>query len=228
MRIVFLLVLASSAATAQSSDVATLERKGDFATLSVNSLRPLDAIATTLESQFGIAVGAEDPVSQSSSVRPVIPAPARWGFEVQFPLTPDGKPRDVGRLLESIVTAAKAHSEFAYRLDEDNGIFSFVPTRTRDAEGRSVALTPLLDQPITILPGIRKIHETAALMAKDLSKQTGLHVSCCQSSVAGVLWGMAEMPFSAGGEPARVVLRRLGLNHWHMRCDATFCFIEKR
>jgi hypothetical protein len=39
---------------------------------------------------------------------------------------------------------------------------------------------------------------------------------------------MTEMAFGASGEPARVVLRRLGLNHWHMRCDMTFCFIEKR
>jgi hypothetical protein len=228
MRIVFVLVLAGSVATARPSDVATIERKGDFAILSVNTSRPLDAIATTLESQFGIAIGAEDPMIQSSSVRPVTPVPARWGFEVQFPLTPDGKPRDVGGLLESIVSTANAHSEFAYRLDVDNGAFSFVPTRTRDAEGRSVTVTPLLDLPVTILPGIRKIYESAELMAKDLSKQTGLKVSCCQSSVAGVPWGMTEMAFGAGGEPARVVLRRLGLNHWHMRCDMTFCFIEKR
>ncbi len=34
--------------------------------------------------------------------------------------------------------------------------------------------------------------------------------------------------FAASNEPARSVLRRLGLNRWHMRCDEKFCFIEMR
>jgi hypothetical protein len=154
--------------------------------------------------------------------------PARWGFEVQFPVNPDGSPRDTRDLLRSIVTAANAQSHFAYRLDENGDAFSFVPTRTHDAQGRSIAVTPLLDRPVTIPPGVRRIHESASLMAKELSKQTGLRVSCCQSFIAGYPWGMEEVMFAANGEQARAVLRRLGLNHWHMRCDGTFCFIDMR
>lgn len=150
------------------------------------------------------------------------------GFVVRFPLTPDGSPQNVRELLAAIVPEANLRSPFAYRLDEVSGAFFFVPTRTRDAQGRSIAMTPLLDRAVTIPPGIRRINESAALMAADLSRQTGLQVSCCQSSVAGYPWGMEEVMFAANNEPARSVLRRLGLSHWHMRCDEKFCFIDLR
>jgi len=38
-------------------------------------------------------------------------------------------------------------------------------THARDAQGRSIAMTPLLDRPVTIPPGVRRINESAALMA---------------------------------------------------------------
>ena len=184
-------------------------------------------------------MSAEDPVFQfrgdmmdisreDPSVRAGVLVPARWGFEVRFPINPDGSPQNVRALLASIVAEANLRSPFAYRLDEVGGAFFFVPTRTRDAQGRSIAMTPLLDRPVTIPAGIRRIHESAALMAADLSRQTGLQVSCCQSVIAGYPWGMEEVMFSANNEPARSVLMRLGLNHWHMRCDDKFCFIDMR
>ena len=201
--------------------------------------RPLDAVATKLEAQFGIAVSAEDPVFQFRGdrmdisfevprVRPGTLVPARWGFEVRFPLNPDGSPQNVRELLTGIVAEASVQSPFAYRLDEAGGAFFFVPTRTRDAQGRSIAMTPLLDRPVTIPAGVRHINESASLMAADLSRQTGLRVSCCQSAIAGYPWGMEEVMFAANNEPARSVLRRLGLNRWHMRCDEQFCFIDMR
>ena len=239
IRTLTVLVACSSAAVPQTSDIAQIERRGDSAILSVNTFGPLDAIATKLESQFGIAVGAEDPMFQFRGdmmdisrevprVRPGTLVPARWGFEVRFPTNPDGSPQDVRALLESIVAEANLRSPFAYRLDERGGAFFFVPTRTHDAQGQSVAMTPLLDRPVTIPAGVRRIHESASLMAADLSRQTGLQVSCCQSVIAGYPWGMEELMFSANNEPARSVLMRLGMNHWHMRCDDKFCFIEMR
>ncbi len=227
------------AAAPQTSDFAQIERRGDSGILSINTFRPLDAIATRLESQFGIAVSAEDPMFQfrgdMMDISPEVPrlrpgtlVPARWGFEVRFPIKPDGSPQNVRELLAAIVTEANLRSPFAYRLDEIGGGFFFVPTRTRDAQGKPIAMTPLLDRPVTIPLGVRAIHESAALMAADLSRQTGLRVSCCQSSVAGYPWGMQEGLFSANNEPARSVLMRLGLNHWHMRCDDKFCNIDMR
>ena len=54
----------NSAAAPQTSDVAQIERRGDSAVLSVKTFRPLDAIATKLESQFGFVISAEDPLFQ--------------------------------------------------------------------------------------------------------------------------------------------------------------------
>src|SRR5947209_8334105 len=112
-RVVAVLIAISPAAVPQTSDVARIERHGDSATLSVNTFRPLDAVATTLESQFGIAVSAEDPAFQFRGdmmdislevprVRPGTLVPARWGFEVRFPVNPDGSPQDVRDLLAGI------------------------------------------------------------------------------------------------------------------------------
>jgi hypothetical protein len=227
------------AATPQTPDAAQIERRGDSAVLSVNTFRPLDAIATELESQFGIAVSAEDPFFQFRSdlmdvslevprLRPGTMVPARWGFEVRFPLNSGGSPQNVRELLAGIVAEANVRSPFGYRLDEVSGSFFFVPTRTRDAQGRSIPMTPLLDRLVTIPLGVRRINESAFLMAADLSRQTGLKVSCCQSAIAGYPWGMEEVMFGASNEPARSVLRRLGLSHWHARCDETFCFIDMR
>ena len=50
----------TSVAAPRTSDVAQIERRGDSAVLSVNTFRPLDAVATRLESLFGIALSAED------------------------------------------------------------------------------------------------------------------------------------------------------------------------
>jgi len=50
MRTFGLLVAISPAAAPQTSDVAQIERRGDSAVVSVNTFRPLDAIASQLES----------------------------------------------------------------------------------------------------------------------------------------------------------------------------------
>lgn len=239
IRTLTIFVATTLVAVPQTSDLAQIARRGDSAGLTVNTFRPLDAIATELELRFGIAVSAEDPLFQFRGdmmdisvevprVRPGTLVPARWGFEVQFPVNPDGSPQNVRELLAGIVAEANHRSPFVYRLDEVSGAFFFVPTRTRDVQGRSIAITPLLDRLVTIPPGIRRINESAALLAADLSQQTGLQVSCCQSAIAGYPWGMEKVMFAANNEPARSALRRLGLNRWHMRCDQKFCFIEMR
>jgi hypothetical protein len=239
IRTLAVLVAISPAAVPQTPDVAQLEIQGNSAILSVHTSRPLDAIADKLESQFAIPITAEDPIFQFrgdmmdispevAGLRPGTLVPARWGLEVRFPLNPDGSPQSVRGLLSDIVAEANRRSPFAFRLDEVEGAFYFVPTRTRDPQGRSIAMTPLLDRPVTIPAGTRRINESAALMADDLSRQTGLRVSCCQSSVGGYPWGMEEVRFAANNEPARSVLRRLGLGHWHMRCDEEFCNIDMR
>jgi hypothetical protein len=226
------------AAAPRNAEDAKIERHGDTAVISVHTFRPLDAIAEELESEFGIAVSAEDPVFQfrgdMMDISPEDPrlragtlVPARWGFEVTFSINPDGSPKSAQDILASIVAEANRHSDFGWRLDKMDGVYFFVPTRTHDAQGRVVAATALLDRPVTIPPGLRRINESAELLAADLSRQTGLNVSCCEGPIGGIPWGMDQMTFSADHEPARSVLLRLGLRHWHARCDMDFCGVFK-
>ncbi|HVW10924.1 MAG TPA: hypothetical protein VHC90_20195 [Bryobacteraceae bacterium] len=240
-RIVRMLLLSAAltcAAIPQASDEARIERHGDIATLSVLTFRPLDAIAAELEARFGIAVSAEDPFFQFHGDLMEISAedprlrlgtlvPARWGFDLTFPINPDGSPRNVRQFLTDVAAEANRHSAFGWRLEETEGVFFLVPARTRNAQGQEVDATPLLDRLVTIPSGNRQIRESAGLLAADLSRQTGLHVSCCEGAIAGIPWGMEQIAFSADREPARSVLLRLGLRHWHVRCDLNFCGIYK-
>lgn len=169
IRLLAVLAAICPGASTQTSEVARVERHGDSANLSVRTFRPMDAIATELGSQFGISVSAEDPVFQFRGdlmdisvevpkVRPGTLVPARWGFDMQFALNPRGSPENIRELLARIVAEANLQSPFAYRLDEVGGAFFFVPTRTRDSQGRSIATTPLPDRLVTI-PGRNQTHQ---------------------------------------------------------------------
>lgn len=239
MKLLLALLALARLTGSPAPQVATIDRQGAVSVLSFHGIRPIDVIASTLEAQFGIGVGAEEPsyhyrgdlldiATEEPRVRRGLLVPARWGIRVEFAVKADGTPRDVPALLHSIVAAANAVSPFVYRLDSEGNAYSLVPTRNRDASGQSIAAVPLLDRLITIPSGVRKRNEIAGLMAGELSRQTGLRVNCCQSFVAGYPWGMEEVFFEAKDEPARKILQRLGLQHWHVRCDQSFCFIDLR
>jgi hypothetical protein len=242
----------ASALSAQNPEAGRVVRQGDQAVLIVDGPRPVDSAAITLAQEFGIAVSVEDPpyVFQDDlkdvtadvwrvpnpQRRVLIPKGGR--LEIRFALKPDGSPQDLPGLLRDLVAAANSSFPFAYRLDADGTRFTLLPTRTRDALGQVMEVTPLLDRRVTIPAGTRSIAATAVLMADALSAQTGLRVNCCQGAVAGIPWGMAEVAFESNSEPARNVLMRLisaaarGRSDrvfWLQRCDplpSTSCFIN--
>ena len=107
---------------------------------------------------------------------------------------------------------------YGYRLDVSGGDYALVPTRTRNSNGDLEDLLPLLDRNVTIPLGTRRIAEYANLMTDELSKQTGLHIGCCQRLVAGVPWGMAKVRFEADNK-RRNDLARFGRQN---RCGQHF------
>jgi hypothetical protein len=143
---------------------------------------------------------------------------------------------------------------FLYRIDDNGGVLTLIPTRTRDEQGRSVALTPILDRHVTIPSGTRQIFEHINLLMQALQQQTGVRISCCRAG--GNPWGSAVVSFEARDEPARSALLRLlrsepgrdrfvpvehtgasrlvkadpGREHWYwlMRCQPgeAWCFIN--
>lgn len=159
-------------------------------------------------------------------------------LEVEFTLGADGAPEDTRALLNNLINQANGKFPFGYRLNDQGGAFTLIPTHSRDTLGRRIEITPLLDRRVTITAGTRTIAETASLMTAQLSAQTGLRVSCCQGSVAGIPWGMTSVTFETHDEPARSVLKRLIASdlqgraigyYWLQRCDplpSAWCFIN--
>jgi hypothetical protein len=243
------------------NDCASVKENGDEVTLRAESWDPVLTIGRTLADRYGINVSVEAPKwafpGDTEDVAVADPAFSeqhdnihydimkRHAIEVRFSTSGNRHPDDVARLLRQVADAANREMPYGYRLDVSGGDYALVPTRTRNSNGDLEDVLPLLDRNVTIPLGTRSIAEHANLMADELSKQTGLHIGCCQALVAGVPWGMAEVRFEADNKPAREVLKWLILteqqanseassrhpdyDHWVVSCDGTgapWCFIE--
>jgi hypothetical protein len=166
-------------------------------------------------------------------------------LQLRFSVNGKGEPTDTLASLQQLKDAANREMPYAYRLDADKEAYALVTTKTRNRTGGVIDMQPLLDHRVTIPQGTWHVREIAGLMAKQLSQQTGLHVSCCQAVVGGVPWGMGRITFEANDKPAREVLKELirledetnsmspnrhpHYDHWTVGCDGTgapWCFIE--
>jgi hypothetical protein len=255
-------VILSTVTTAQSQEFARILRNGNQATLSAFGPRPVDLAVKKLVDEFRVAINVEDPVYiyrddvqdvgvARSGRRFLIPKASL--LEMRFDLRPDGSLRDVQELVQDLVNTANAQLPFAYRNDRDGDTFTLVPTRTRDEQGRSVDLTPLLDRHVSIPLGTRSFFEHVNLLTRALEEQTGIHVGCCSGIAPSQPGPLIE--FRADDEPARSAFLRLvrsrpprqscvpiepgrtachlvpsepGGYHWLMKCQPgeSWCFIN--
>ena len=242
------------------NECASVTENGDEVTIRAESWDPVFNIGRTLADRYGISVSVEAPKwAFSSDTEDVAVADPEFSeqhnnihydvmkrhtVEVRFSPSGNMHPDDVAELLRQVANAANKEMPYGYRLDA-SGEYALVPTSTRNSNGDLEDVLPLLDRNVTIPSGTRNIAEHAKLMADELSKQTGLHVGCCQALVAGVPWGTAQISFEANNKPARQVLKQLMVaeqkansessathpyyDHWVVRCDGTgapWCFIE--
>jgi hypothetical protein len=243
------------------NDCVSVKENGDEVTLRAESWNPVLAIGRTLAERYGINVSVEAPKwafpGDTEDVAVADPAFSeqhdnihygvmkRHVIEVRFSTSENGQPDDVAGLLRQVADAANKEMPYGYRLDASGDDYTLVPTKTRNSKGDLEDVLPLLDRNVTIPLGMRSIAEHATLMADELSKQTGLHIGCCQWFVAGIPWGMAKVSFEADNKPAREVLKWLILaeqqansqasgrhpdyDHWVVSCDGTgapWCIIE--
>jgi hypothetical protein len=234
-------------------------RNGEQATLTVFGPRPVDLAAKKLVDEFCVVINVEDPLyfysddvqfSHVGSSGKQVMIPRASSLEVRFNVRPDGSLRDVRQVLADLVETANAQLPFAYRIDRDGDTFSLVATRTRDEQGRSVDLTPILDRRISIPLGTRRFLEHVNLLTHALEEQTGVHVGCCTGTADNQQGPPFE--FRADDEPARSAFLRLvrsrpvrnhlvrsegayhlvpsepGGYHWLMRCEPgeSWCFIN--
>jgi len=264
------LLFCSALAGAQEWECASVIRSNGELFLTADFWDPVYAISATLADRYGVSVSVESPRwAFPSDAQDVALADPEFSARhnnvhylvmkphiVQIRFAAAGEqspaPADIQRLLLQLANSANKVLPYAYRLDAQDGDYVLVPTKTRNSAGELEEVQPLLDRHVSISPDSRPIAEHAELMADDLSRQTGLHISCCQSLVAGVPWGGQVVPFQAHDEPAREVLRRLirleekenaegassrhtawhsPYDHWTVECDGTgapWCFIEVR
>jgi hypothetical protein len=210
------LAIVASAAANSGQESARVLRNGTQATLSVFGPRPVDLAAKTLVDEFRVAINVEDPLYfygddiQFSHVAPSgkrVMVPRASLLEMRFDLRPDGSLRDVRQLLQDLVDMANGQLPFRYRMDRDGDTFTLVATRTRDEQGRSIDLTPILDRRVSIPLGTRRFFEHVNLLTRALEEQTGFHIGCCSGVADNQPGPLTE--FRADDEPARSVLLRL-------------------
>ena len=247
--------------TGNPYECASVIENGNEVTLRAESWDPIFNIGRTLADRYGISVSVEAPnwafPDDTEDVAVADPefseqhnhihyrVMKRHAIQVRFSTSESRQPDDVARLLLRVADAANKEMPYSYRLDARGGDYALVPVTTRNSAGKLENVMPLLDRKVMIPLGTRMILEHAKLMADELSKQTGLHIGCCQALVAGVPWGIAQTRFGADNVPAREILKSLitaerkanaessavhpDYDHWVVRCDGTgapWCFIE--
>jgi hypothetical protein len=117
----------------------------------------------------------------------------RHVVQVRFPAVADAPPTDLVGLLVQLRAAANKEMPYAYWLDAHQHEYGLVPTRTRNWAGELEDVQPLLDRHVSIPAGSRSVAGRASLMVDQLSEQTGLHVSCCQTSGTGIRGGQERL-----------------------------------
>lgn len=245
---------------AQNSECGTATKSRDVVTLTAYSWNPVLAMGRAL-GMYGVSVSIEsprwafpfdtenvadaDPIWSSQHNNAHYLLMKRHLLELQFEAPRNSTPADIPHVLHQLSDAANKEMPYTYRLDATDGEYALVPTTTLNAAGKLEDVQPLLDHRLTIPLGQRSIAAHAELMAKQLSEQTGLHVSCCESVVAGIPWGMQTISFEAHDKAAREIVRTLihledeenskspshhpSYDHYSVNCDGTgapWCFIE--
>ena len=100
--------------------------------------------------------------------------------------------------------------------------------------GQLIHPQPFLDTPVTIPPQTAAIAKFGSMVAAQVTQATGYHFDCCQSFVAGQIWGTQEIRYEAEKKPAREVLADLmeaagQTPHFISACEPgsrQFCFIS--
>jgi hypothetical protein len=220
------ILLCSPFVFAQQSDCASVTTRGNEVTLAANFWDPVLAIGQTLSDRYGMNLSVESPEwsfpkdaedvaladpqysAQHPNVHYMVMKPHT--LQVHFnAIDRRINPNDVLSLLRQLADVANEEMPYAYRVDVNDDGYVLAPTKTRNSTGALEDVQPLLDRHVTIPPATRPIYEHAKFLADQLSTQTGLHISCCQTMVAGVPWGGAKVFYGADDKPAREVLRAL-------------------
>ena len=205
-----------------------IEWHDGMATLTAAGGYPMQQVSETLGKCLGIAVGTERELQVWEGDLFDITAPTWLAAHPQGPHAFSGKPakvkvdfqinedrsaEDLEALLKEVARQVNEQVPYSFEVRKvvrkTGTLYAMVPTTTHDESGRLIHPTPFLDTPVTIPAQKAKVMDLGAMVAAQITATTGYHFSCCQSYVAGQLWGSNEIEYQADKRPARDVIADL-------------------
>ena len=206
------------------------QTKDDF--LVVKGARPVADAVVELMKRHPVVVTYEDPrytyagdlKDVTDEIRnPLAPprrpdaprvfVPVGGQIEVRYTVsTETNKPTDLRATLESVVQAKLAVPAGGhFRVEQSGSVFHVVASEVRDASGRWVAHTSVLDVPITLASGERSGSERVSAILDEVTATTGVKFALNDMALTnGISNGLPRYSgvTEANNEPAREVMVR--------------------
>jgi|GEM_PF-871830 len=216
LRILFALLCAAALAPAQGTRTEVL---------SVDGPRPLALAAELLEQRHGWAINYEDPpwdyagdVEDRTPAGPRLPnldprrrtlVPKSGRIHLEYEVdAATGQPANPLVVLQALVDAHAAWGNPGlFRVVQEEGYFSILPDKVRDAQGRWSEATRILDTPVSFPAQPRSIGEALQVLEQQIQQRAGRRV--WQGGVDAKLAILGRTQAGADNEPARVALRRI-------------------
>lgn len=142
--------------------------------------RPLYSFSLELQKRLPVAVTYEEPATAEAPVaKGRVGAPAAGTLEVTYQLVAaTGMPANTASVLENAVADLEASgSRVRFKVVQGGQeIYHVVPVAVRNAEGKWVKVTPILDTPIALTAAERPVDEVLLAIRDELIRITGANV----------------------------------------------------
>ena len=198
----------------QAQTGAPAAGKARSTTLSVHIPEPLADVLDMLQQSYLVPITFEEAPFESDQDLTSTPIKQTDGSTIVFRSLPAV---DFSVSLEGQTSAGAAAQTVlaAYRNDGFPGVYDIVqnadridvvPKQIRASTGLMRNVTPVMSYPVSFPLATRGSIETLQLLATTISRESGAHVEVLNTPFH---WG-DTLTMSAGGEPARDVIARLG------------------
>ncbi|HEX5715039.1 MAG TPA: hypothetical protein VF179_02700 [Thermoanaerobaculia bacterium] len=222
----FLILPAVLWATAASGQAA--EADVPRLAISVNTHRPLAALATELEKRYQVVVTYEEGpwvaaadveevrrvVAKSSSPGKAAPpvrvmAPRKAAVSFEYALDPvRGRPTDYADLLSALLLQYEtAGAPGKFRFEGSNGIYHLIPSRLENAKGHLADASPVFSTPVRLADQERTVDDTLDEIVAQLNESSPVKVGW--GFVPLNLFVQTRIRLAADGVPARDVMHQI-------------------
>jgi len=216
-----------------SGDSALFTPKDGFILLKVDSGRPVDRAASTLQARYGYAITYEDPPYTNGDdlqdvsakvvrnywayphwVAPKVIVPRGGALTLHLPTSSHIDSQGLDAILQQLVRAqANSPRGGRFRIEQAGDVFHVIPTEVRDQHGNWSAIAPLLDVLISLPTQSRSYEELIEAVCKAVSAATRIEMLPGAGTGGFGIFGSTVGPkryvLGSNHEPARRVLDRI-------------------